>query len=76
MVNPAQRLGCTGVDVLKAHPWFRGVDWEAIATASAEAPPEVQERLTGLAKTGHKESGNPFADEELTTFDTTLFADW
>ncbi|GAQ83023.1 AGC (cAMP-dependent, cGMP-dependent and protein kinase C) kinase family protein [Klebsormidium nitens] len=76
VVNPAQRLGCTGVDVLKAHPWFREVDWEAIATASAEAPPEVQERLTGLAKTGHKEGGTPFADEELTTFDTTLFADW
>lgn len=29
--RPNRRLGSLGVAEIKAHPWFRGIDWEAIA---------------------------------------------
>jgi cGMP-dependent protein kinase len=40
--NPAMRVG-GGVENLKKHPWFQGLDWEAIWDRTAEAPhrPEI-----------------------------------
>jgi hypothetical protein len=35
--NPQERLGCgvNGVQELKAHPFFSGIDWEMVVSASA-----------------------------------------
>jgi hypothetical protein len=43
---PNRRLGCTqgGVAQVKAHPWFNGFDWDALARRELKAPyvPEVK----------------------------------
>lgn len=38
--DPAQRLGggSTGVEELKSHSWFSGLDWEAIQKKEVKAP--------------------------------------
>lgn len=37
-----QRLGLYGADEIKAHPFFRGVDWENIRSESAPFQPELK----------------------------------
>ncbi len=38
--NPAQRLGMgrSGATAVKAHPWFQGFDWNALARREMPAP--------------------------------------
>ena len=38
--SPAKRLGCAsgGAAEVKAHPWFSGFDWEALAQRKLRAP--------------------------------------
>jgi serine/threonine kinase 32 len=43
-----KRLGCKGaggVEALKAHPWFRGLDWEALARKELKPPFEPDVRV-------------------------------
>lgn len=36
--DPSERLGSKGSMEIKNHPWFEGVDWEALMNKSAKAP--------------------------------------
>jgi serine/threonine protein kinase len=36
--NPAERLGKNGVEEIKAHPWFNGLDWQALFECRVEMP--------------------------------------
>lgn len=36
--NPKYRLGSEGAKEVKAHPWFDGIDWDAMAHQNAPAP--------------------------------------
>jgi serum/glucocorticoid-regulated kinase 2 len=42
--NPAERLGKNGIDEIKAHPWFAGVDWQALYECKVDMPwkPEIK----------------------------------
>lgn len=40
------RLGSQGPDSVKSHPWFNGIDWEAIRNHSFSAPSEILSRIT------------------------------
>ncbi|KAI3709222.1 hypothetical protein L2E82_38981 [Cichorium intybus] len=45
LCNVNQRLGSKGADEIKAHPWFRGIDWEIIYQMEATFIPEVNDEL-------------------------------
>ena len=39
--DPASRLGCGGAAQIKAHPWFIGFDWNALAHGAMEGLPTL-----------------------------------
>ncbi|GJZ14824.1 serine/threonine-protein kinase tricorner-like protein [Tanacetum coccineum] len=45
LCNVNQRLGSKGADEIKAHPWFRGIDWDKIYQMEAAFLPEVNDEL-------------------------------
>uniref|UniRef100_A0A2N9EQ46 non-specific serine/threonine protein kinase n=1 Tax=Fagus sylvatica TaxID=28930 RepID=A0A2N9EQ46_FAGSY len=45
LCNVNQRLGSKGADEIKAHPWFKGIDWEKIYQMEAAFIPEVNDEL-------------------------------
>ncbi|KAL2540666.1 AGC kinase family protein [Abeliophyllum distichum] len=45
LCNVNQRLGSKGADEIKAHPWFKGIDWDRIYHAEAAFIPEVNNEL-------------------------------
>jgi hypothetical protein len=49
-----------GVGAVKAHPFFAGVDWDALGAGAAAAPPELLARMQaaeGTAAEGGAEAG-------------------
>ncbi|KAL7124112.1 hypothetical protein ABFS83_14G026700 [Erythranthe nasuta] len=45
LCNVEQRLGTRGADEIKAHPWFRGVDWNRLYQMKAAFIPEVNDEM-------------------------------
>ncbi|KAL9267916.1 phosphatase 2C and cyclic nucleotide-binding/kinase domain-containing protein [Drosera capensis] len=45
-VDETERLGSQGADSVKSHPWFHGVDWEAISNETTPVPFEILSRIT------------------------------
>ncbi|KAL2921321.1 Serine/threonine-protein kinase CBK1 [Bienertia sinuspersici] len=45
LCNVEQRLGTKGADEIKAHPWFKGVDWDKLYQMEAAFIPEVNDEL-------------------------------
>jgi hypothetical protein len=45
LCNVEQRLGTKGVHEIKAHPWFRGVEWERLYESNAPYIPQVKHEL-------------------------------
>ncbi|KAJ6890450.1 hypothetical protein NC651_024070 [Populus alba x Populus x berolinensis] len=43
--NVDQRLGTKGVDEIKAHPWFGGIEWDKLYQMKAAFIPEVNDEL-------------------------------
>ena len=40
-LDPNQRLGSSGADEVKAHPFFAGIDWDKVTTTEAAFIPQV-----------------------------------
>ncbi|KIY49356.1 hypothetical protein FISHEDRAFT_41620 [Fistulina hepatica ATCC 64428] len=40
-LDPATRLGANGAQEVKAHPWFRDINWETVTTTEAQFIPQV-----------------------------------
>ncbi|XP_057546973.1 uncharacterized protein LOC130825660 [Amaranthus tricolor] len=45
LCNVEQRLGTKGADEIKAHPWFKGIDWDKLYQMEAAFIPEVKDEL-------------------------------
>ncbi|ESW15852.1 hypothetical protein PHAVU_007G107900 [Phaseolus vulgaris] len=45
LCNVDQRLGTKGADEIKAHPWFKGIDWDKLYQMKAAFIPEVNDEL-------------------------------
>ncbi|WVY98612.1 hypothetical protein V8G54_030763 [Vigna mungo] len=45
LCNVEQRLGTKGADEIKAHPWFKGVEWDKLYQIKAAFIPEVNDEL-------------------------------
>nr|KYP38061.1 Serine/threonine-protein kinase CBK1 [Cajanus cajan] len=45
LCNVDQRLGTKGADEIKAHPWFRGIEWDKLYQMKAAFIPEVNDEL-------------------------------
>ncbi|KAM3267616.1 hypothetical protein P3S67_032245 [Capsicum chacoense] len=45
LCNVTERLGSNGTDEIKAHPWFKGIDWDKIYQVEAAFIPEVNDEL-------------------------------
>ncbi|KAL3578025.1 hypothetical protein D5086_019529 [Populus alba] len=45
LCNVDQRLGTKGVDEIKAHPWFEGIEWDTLYQMKAAFIPEVNDEL-------------------------------
>ncbi|KAI3772972.1 hypothetical protein L6452_04168 [Arctium lappa] len=45
LCNVNCRLGSKGADEIKAHPWFKGIDWDRIYQMEAAFIPEVNDEL-------------------------------
>ncbi|KAK7393699.1 hypothetical protein VNO78_22262 [Psophocarpus tetragonolobus] len=45
LCNVEQRLGTKGADEIKAHPWFKGIEWENLYKMKAAFIPEVNDEL-------------------------------
>ncbi|KAI4318041.1 hypothetical protein L6164_025851 [Bauhinia variegata] len=45
LCNVDQRLGTRGADEIKAHPWFKGIEWDKLYQMKAAFIPEVNDEL-------------------------------
>ncbi|KAM5553187.1 hypothetical protein ABKV19_025419 [Rosa sericea] len=45
LCNVDQRLGTKGADEIKAHPWFKGIEWDKLYQIKAAFIPEVNDEL-------------------------------
>ncbi|CAK9329200.1 unnamed protein product [Citrullus colocynthis] len=45
LCNVEQRLGTKGADEIKAHPWFKGIEWDKLYQMKAAFIPEVNDEL-------------------------------
>ena len=43
MCDAENRLGMNGVDEIKAHPFFRGLDWENLRNTKSPFLPEIKD---------------------------------
>ncbi|KAL3825181.1 hypothetical protein ACJIZ3_021210 [Penstemon smallii] len=44
-VDESARLGSQGIDSIKAHPWFKGIDWKGLADRTIPVPHDIISRI-------------------------------
>ncbi|XP_022856871.1 protein phosphatase 2C and cyclic nucleotide-binding/kinase domain-containing protein-like [Olea europaea var. sylvestris] len=71
-VDESTRLGSQGIDSIKCHPWFDGVDWEGLAHRMVPVPNEIllriNQRMESYSEDASASIYSPLKDvEELNT---------
>lgn len=51
VVDENVRLGASGAEAIKKHPWFNGIDWERVACMTCAVPAEITERIDSCIET-------------------------
>eukprot|EP00262_Sarcandra_glabra_P016839 TRINITY_DN5605_c0_g3_i1.p1 TRINITY_DN5605_c0_g3~~TRINITY_DN5605_c0_g3_i1.p1 ORF type:complete len:567 (+),score=109.37 TRINITY_DN5605_c0_g3_i1:208-1908(+) len=59
LCNVEQRLGTKGAHEIKAHPWFKGIQWDKLYQMEAAFIPEVNDELDTQNFEKFEESGTP-----------------
>ncbi|OVA03954.1 Protein kinase domain [Macleaya cordata] len=59
LCNVEQRLGTKGAHEIKAHPWFKGIQWDRLYQMEAAFIPEVNDELDTQNFEKFEESGPP-----------------
>ncbi|PON63664.1 Rho-associated protein kinase [Parasponia andersonii] len=59
LCNVEQRLGSKGAHEIKAHPWFKGLQWDRLYQMEAAFIPEVNDELDTQNFEKFEELGNP-----------------
>ncbi|PIN11682.1 cAMP-dependent protein kinase [Handroanthus impetiginosus] len=44
-VDESARLGSLGIDSIKTHPWFNGIDWKGLAERTVPVPQDITSRI-------------------------------
>lgn len=76
-VDENERLGSKGVDSLKSHNWFNGVNWKSIRNGSCTAPQEILSRIDQYLETRPSETTAPvvLATEDVDELNTPEWLD-
>lgn len=80
-VEESARLGSQGIDSIKAHPWFRDIDWEGLAERRVVVPPDIISRINLYLETHPDDTGtttcSPIREsEEPNTPEIEWLEDW
>lgn len=59
LCNVEQRLGTRGAHEIKAHPWFKGIQWDRLYQIEAAFKPEVKDELDTQNFEKFEESATP-----------------
>ncbi|KAJ4770180.1 Protein kinase family protein [Rhynchospora pubera] len=74
-VDETARLGSKGVDLVKSHAWFDGVDWKAVSNATAPVPEEITSRIASCIQIhGEEVKASPSSPSQ--DLDNLDFPDW
>ena len=65
--NPSQRLGAQGAEEVKAHPFFRGLEWDKLRTQEAHFIPQVTDPESTDYFDARGALPQFFQDEEVST---------
>ncbi|CAH9051214.1 unnamed protein product [Cuscuta epithymum] len=69
LCNVNHRLGSKGTNEIKAHPWFKGIDWDRIYQMEAAFIPEVNDELD-------TQNFEKFDDSESQTITSSKSGPW
>lgn len=71
VVDEKERLGADerGAVLIKQHPWFAGLDWEALLECQIAVPTEIVSRLESAMETHHAEDLQLHSDNGLTSLE-------
>ncbi len=77
VVDESKRLGCgsQGVDEIKDHPWFNGVDWDALLDCRVEPPLEICTRLENALRFEHTSDSPQVLNSQQEDTANTLWLD-
>ncbi|KAL8206177.1 hypothetical protein R6Q57_009728 [Mikania cordata] len=59
VVDENERLGSKGVDSVKSHSWFNGVNWESVKNGSCPVPQEILSRIDQYLETRPADTSVP-----------------
>ncbi|KAF3333162.1 protein phosphatase 2C and cyclic nucleotide-binding/kinase domain-containing protein isoform X1 [Carex littledalei] len=74
-VDENTRLGSKGVDSVKSHVWFDGLDWKAMANATAPIPLEITSRIESYVQI-HGEEVKASVSSPARDLENLDFPDW
>lgn len=63
MCDVNDRLGINGVDEIKAHPFFKGIDWKNLRNCDAPFKPKIKDE-EDVSRFDKFEEEQPFIPEE------------
>ncbi|KAK9055041.1 hypothetical protein SSX86_026121 [Deinandra increscens subsp. villosa] len=79
VVDENERLGSKGVDSVKSHMWFNGVNWESIKNGSCTVPKEILTRIDQYLETrpADTSSSDVLANDDVDELNTPEWLeDW
>lgn len=78
-VDESARFGSAGLDSIKMHPWFEGLDWNQIADGTFPVPKEITSRIDAYLENHMEDDEVPvsFPSQELADLNTPEWLeDW